>query len=239
MTSRPFHSPRTRTISPSTRPSRIRRSPCSSQSAQAGWSQFSLTDPLIPTVGEICRCCDGLPLAIELAAARVRYLPANDILDRLRSGDYASFTHAIDAPARQQTILATISWSYDLLDDAERHLFQSLSVFRGGGSLEAVREVFGDGHIDVRSVLDSLLSKSLILRRQAGEGEWRIEMLETVREFALQAAGEAGRLDGLRRRHADHYHNLGEIRSASTTDDPPEGAYPDCSDPTCFHVPFE
>ena len=180
------------------------------QSAQAGSPQFSLTAPLIPTVVEICRCCDGLPLAIELAAARVRYLPPDDILDRLRSGDYASFTHAVDVPQRQQTILSTIGWSYDLLDDAERLLFQSLSVFRGGGSPEAIQDVFGDGHTDLTPLLDSLHSKSLVFQRQSAGGGRRIEMLETVREFALRAAGEAGRLDGLRLRHAGYYCTLGQ-----------------------------
>lgn len=196
------------------------------QRARTGSAQFSLTDSLIPTVGEICRCCDGLPLALELAAARARYLEPQDIIDRLRSGDYASFTHAVDAPTRQKTIFSTIGWSYDLLDEGERQLFQSLSVFRGGGSREAIQEVFGDEHADTPHMLDSLLSKSLVIQRRPAGDEPRIDMLETVREFALQTAGRAGRLEGLRRRHADHHRHLCDAINSVVREHGPSTARP-------------
>ena len=148
-----------------------------------------------PVVHELCSRLDNLPLALELAAARVPVLTPEQLLDRLsRRFDLLKAGRGVDP--RQQTLRATIAWSYDLLDEEERLLFEGLSVFRGGCTLEAAEEVC-DADIDT---LQSLIDKSL-LRRQ-GERFW---MLETIREYATERLEERGEEDELRRRHADHF----------------------------------
>jgi predicted ATPase/class 3 adenylate cyclase len=147
-----------------------------------------------PVVHELCSRLDNLPLALELAAARVSVLSPEQLLDRLSKRlDLLKAGRGVDP--RQQTLRATIEWSYDLLDEEERLLFEGLSVFRGGCTLDAAEEVC-DADIDT---LQSLIDKSL-LRRQ-GERFW---MLETIREYGADRLGERGEEDELRRRHADH-----------------------------------
>jgi predicted ATPase/class 3 adenylate cyclase len=147
-------------------------------------------------VGDICRRLDGLPLAIELAAARVKVLSAGQILERLehRLGLLTSGTR--DAPARQQTLRATIDWSYHLLRAEERELFARLAIFAGGWTLEAA-EAICSADVDV---LDGLVSKSLVTHTRA-----RFGMLETVREYAAELLDQAGGRDGLADRHARYY----------------------------------
>ncbi len=148
-----------------------------------------------PVVDELCSRLDNLPLALELAAARVSVLSPEQLLDRLSKRlDLLKAGRGVDP--RQQTLRATIAWSYDLLDEQERLLFEGLSVFRGGCTLEAAEEVC-DADIDT---LQSLIDKSL-LRRQ-GERFW---MLETIQEYATERLEERGEEDELRRRHADHF----------------------------------
>jgi predicted ATPase/class 3 adenylate cyclase len=148
-----------------------------------------------PVVHELCSRLDNLPLALELAAARVPVLSPEQLLDRLSKRlDLLKAGRGVDP--RQQTLRATIAWSYDLLDEEERLLFECLSVFRGGCTLEAAEEVC-DADIDT---LQSLIDKSL-LRRQ-GERFW---MLETIREYATERLEERGEEDELRRRHVDHF----------------------------------
>jgi predicted ATPase len=147
-------------------------------------------------VAELCRRLDSLPLALELAAARTAVLSPSQILDRLAKR-LDLFTAGRGADPRQQTLRATIEWSYDLLDDEEKRLFARLAVFRGGCRLEAAEEV-ADAELDL---LQSLVEKSLL--RHTGERFW---MLETIREYALEQLDEPE----LAARHASHYLALGE-----------------------------
>ncbi len=152
-------------------------------------------------VTEICRRLDELPLAIELAAARVKVLPAAQILARLDQRLALLTGGARDLPERQRTLRGTIEWSHELLVSGEQVLFRRLAVFRGGCALEAAEAVAG-GDLDT---LGSLVDKSL-LRQIDG----RFRMLETIREYAAERLEAAGEAEALRRRHAEHYLALAE-----------------------------
>jgi predicted ATPase/class 3 adenylate cyclase len=148
-----------------------------------------------PIVEELCSQLDNLPLALELAATRVGVLSPEQLLDRLSKRlDLLKAGRGVDP--RQQTLRATIEWSYDLLGETERLLFERLSVFHGGCTLEAAEEIC-EADIDT---LQSLIDKSLF--RRHGERFW---MLETMREYATERLEERGEGDELRRRHADHF----------------------------------
>jgi predicted ATPase/class 3 adenylate cyclase len=150
------------------------------------------------SVAELCERLDRLPLALELAAARTKLLAPDALLARL-ADRLDALKGTRDADERHSTLRATIAWSHDLLDDAERQLFARLSVFRGGCTLEAVEEVCGAG-VDT---LGSLLDKSLVRRRTDSAGEERFWMLETIREFASERLETSGEIDDVRRRHAE------------------------------------
>jgi predicted ATPase/class 3 adenylate cyclase len=174
---------------------------------------FAITDGNASAVAQICRRLDGLPLAIELAAARVRLLGPEAILDRLERHLPVLTGGATDLPARQQTLHGAIDWSYDLLDPAERGLFERIAVFAGGWTIDAAEAICNpdeDLGIDTLDGLTSLADKSLILPLPAGAGEARFGMLQVIREFAA-AKLDAGR-DGtaVRRRHAAHWLALAE-----------------------------
>jgi predicted ATPase/class 3 adenylate cyclase len=159
--------------------------------ARAVGSDFETT----AAVEELCARLDNLPLAIELAAARTTVLSPQQILERLsRRSDVLKAGR--DADPRQQTLRATIEWSYDLLDAEERELFARLAVFTGGSTLEAVEEIC-EGELDA---LASLVDKSLV--RHRGERFW---MLETIREYAAERLDESVGADDLRRRHGEFY----------------------------------
>ena len=166
----------------------------------------SLGSPLerSEALDELCRRLDHLPLAIELAAARSRLFSVEQLLGRL--GERFDLLKAgRDADPRQQTLSATIEWSYDLLDDPEQELFRRLSVFSGSCSLEAAEAVC-DADPDP---LQSLLDKSLLRRRDVAEGP-RYWMLETIREFAILRLDESREARELRRRHAEHFLAIAE-----------------------------
>ena len=147
-------------------------------------------------VAEICRRLDGLPLAIELAAARTKVLSPQALLDRLDRRLPLLTGGARDLPDRQRTLRDTISWSYDLLDETEQSAFASLAVFAGGFALEAAERVAG-ADLDT---LTSLVEKSLVRQRDD-----RFRMLETIREYGLERLVERGDLDDVARRHAEFF----------------------------------
>ncbi|TMK79440.1 MAG: adenylate/guanylate cyclase domain-containing protein [Actinobacteria bacterium] len=182
--------------------------------AQAVKPEFELTSENTPAVAEICARLDGLPLAIELGAARVRMLGPQALLGRL-SERLALLTEGTrDAPARQRTLRDTIEWSYDLLDSSEQRLFARQSVFLGGATIEAAEAVCEPVDELEGAVFDgiaSLVEKSLLRRQDEGRaGESRILMLETIREYALDRLERSGEEALLRQRHANYFVALAE-----------------------------
>ena len=177
---------------------------------------FTLTAADAPAVAEICRRLDGLPLAIELAAARVKLLSPAAILSRLENRLALLSGGAQDLPARQQTLRGAIAWSYDLLDEADRTLFVELAVFVGGASLDPIEAVCGpDQERDVLDGVASLVDKSLLRQGDGIEGAPRFAMLETIRDYAaeqLQASGRAGATD---ERHATWFLGVAERAGGS------------------------
>lgn len=155
--------------------------------AQAAHHGFELTDQNSTEVAEICRRLDGLPLAIELAAARTRMFPPKKLLEGLSDRLKLLSGGMRDLPSRQQTLRSTIDWSYELLDESERALFARLAVFSGGGSLDAIEAVCGSHPgMDILENLESLLDKSLIRQEYDFEGQPRFTMLETIHAFAQE-----------------------------------------------------
>jgi predicted ATPase/class 3 adenylate cyclase len=174
---------------------------------------FAVTNQNAPAVAEITARLDGLPLAIELAAARSRLLSPQAMLARL--GDRLALLSSgrRDLPARQQTLRQAIAWSHDLLSEPERAMFARLAVFMGGWTLDEAEAVCGpadDVGMDVLDGLESLVDKSLVRTQEGDEGEQRFGMLETIREFAVEQLEGGGEADAFRRRHADVYLGLGE-----------------------------
>lgn len=180
------------------------------QRAQAIRADFALTTENAPAVAEICARLDGLPLAIELAAGRVRLLTPQMMTERLERRLRLVTGGARDLPDRQQTLRNTIAWSHDLLDEGERRLFRQLAAFVGGWGVEAAEAVcdLGDSgvlDVDLLDCLESLISKNLIRRSEDSDGEARFGMLETIREYALERLEESGEGGRVRRRHAKYY----------------------------------
>ena len=199
--------------------------------AQAVKLAFALTQENARAVTEICARLDGLPLAIELAAARVKLLHPQAILTRLENKLKFLTGGARDLPARQQTMRSAISWSYDLLTEDEKLLFRRLAVFAGGFGFEAAASVVGATFsaggeetesdeqseagvqqlkIDVLDGIASLVDKSLLVQKEQSDGEPRLRMLEVVREYALDALAASGEAEMLRRDHAAYFVALGE-----------------------------
>jgi predicted ATPase/class 3 adenylate cyclase len=199
--------------------------------ARAARPEFQVSNENAPAVVEICVRLDGLPLAIELAAARCAVLSPQALLARLNQRLKLLTGGARDLPARQQTLRNTIGWSYDLLDADEQTLFRHLAVFVGGCTLEAAEAVASELKIENEqlkndlsdrsfsilnsqfSILDgltSLVEKSLLRQEEMEDGEPRFGMLETVREYALERLEESGEADALWRAHATYYLALAE-----------------------------
>jgi predicted ATPase/DNA-binding CsgD family transcriptional regulator len=178
------------------------------QRVQAVQPDFQLTEEIAPAVIEICKRLDGLPLAIELAAAHIKLLPPRAMLEKLQESSLQLLTSgARDMPARQQTLRSAIQWSYDLLEDKEKHTFRWLAAFVGGCTLEAAQSVIGTpASLDM---LESLVGKSLV-RQTEIDGSPRLSMLETIREFGLEQLNHMHELESARRAHAGYYLSFAE-----------------------------
>jgi predicted ATPase/class 3 adenylate cyclase/DNA-binding CsgD family transcriptional regulator len=185
------------------------------QRAQVVKPEFQVTAANAPTIAEICVRLDGLPLAIELAAARVKLFPPQALLARLNQRLQVLTSGARDAPARQQSLRNTIAWSYDLLHAEEQRLFQRLSVFVGGCTMQTIKAlgVALDKSSGAGWLLDrvaSLIDKSLLQQTQQEGDEPRLVMLETIREYGLEALTASGEMDVTRHAHATYYLRLAE-----------------------------
>jgi predicted ATPase len=189
--------------------------------ARRARTDFAVTDANTATVTEICRRLDGMPLAIELAAARVRALSLDEILGSLHNRFRLLTGGARIAVRRQQTLRASVDWSYTLLTESERVLFRRLAVFMGGFDLEAAGAVATTTEVERFQVLDQLsllVDKSLVVAEYAA-GTTRYRLLETVRQYALEKLGECGEADEVRGRHRNHYSSTATRLDAPARDD--------------------
>jgi predicted ATPase/class 3 adenylate cyclase len=174
-------------------------------------ANFSLTDDDLPIVAEICARLDGLPLAIELAASRLRVIPLRSMVEQLDRRLSTLVGGPRDAPRRQRTLRSTIAWSYDLLDADAAVFFRRLGVFAGGWSLDGAHDVAAQGASldDAVALTDALVQHSLV-RRAHEAAEDRFRMLETIREFALERLAESREAGEIRSAHARHFLHLAE-----------------------------
>ena len=166
---------------------------------------FDVTANTAPLIAQICGRLDGLPLALELAAARTEILGIEDLAARLASLSELG-TGPRDAPARQRTLSATIDWSYQLLDDQQRAAFACFAVFAGGATIDAAQKVTGAGV----ETLQALVSKNMLSRRKLPDGTSRLVMLETIRQYALDRLAEDPEHRAVRQRHHQAYLELVE-----------------------------
>jgi predicted ATPase/DNA-binding CsgD family transcriptional regulator len=181
--------------------------------AQAIRPDFHMTQDNAPAIAEICLRLDGLPLAIELAATRIKLLAPQALLARLDRRLHVLTGGARDFPARQQTLRSTIAWSYDLLEAPEQQLFQRLSVFVGGCTLQAIEAVcaaFGDEAETVLERVASLIDKSLLQQTEQENEEPRLVMLETIREYGLEHLAASGERDAAWQAQTLYYVALAE-----------------------------
>ncbi|HEY9230648.1 MAG TPA: NB-ARC domain-containing protein, partial [Blastocatellia bacterium] len=198
-------------------PDELRRCPAVAlflQRAIAVKPDFAVSQENARAIAEICVRLDGLPLAIELAAARIKMLSPQSLLARMEKRFHLLTGGARDLPARQQTMRDAIAWSYELLSEDEKRLFRRLAVFAGGCTLEAIEAVCdstNDLRVDVLSGVASLVDKSLVRQSEQGDGnETPFRMLETIREYGLECLASAGEIDTLRQQHAAFYVALAE-----------------------------
>jgi predicted ATPase/DNA-binding CsgD family transcriptional regulator len=197
------------------------------QRAQAIRADFHVTADNAATIAEICLRLDGLPLALELAAARVNVLPPRALLARLTSRLTVLTSGARDVPERQRTLRHTMAWSYQLLDAKVQRLFRRLSVFVGGCAFEAVEAVCAalDAETTAVSVFEevaSLVDKSLLQQTEQADGEPRSIMLETIREYGLEALEGAGEGEATRQAHAAYYLRFAEETGLGFSSPTPE-----------------
>jgi predicted ATPase len=165
---------------------------------------FAVTNDNAAAIVEICHRLDGLPLAIELAAARIKVLPPQAMLTRLQSRLALVAGQDRDVPTRQQTLRNTLDWSYNLLNAAEKALFRRLAAFQGGRTLEAIQTVCApfDPELDPLDGVEALISASLLQQREGQDAEGRFWMLETIHEYAGEKLRESGEEAALRRTRA-------------------------------------
>jgi len=179
--------------------------------ATAARAEFSLTSSNTAAVVEICRILEGLPLAIELAAARAKTLTPQDIRSRLSD----RFRLLTGGRGRHQTLRSTIDWSYDLLPENERALFRRLSVFAGGFDLQAMEAICGDS----LDTIEHLVDKSLVVVEQLSDERLRYRLLETLRHYAAERVIEAGEEEDARERHFTYYLDVAERTYARRIED--------------------
>ena len=180
------------------------------QRVKAVKSDFRITPSNARAIAEICVQLDGLPLAIELAAARMKLLSPQALLARLSQRLQILTSGARDSPTRQQSLRNTIAWSYNLLKAEEQQLFRRLSVFIGGCTLEAIEAIHvtlesEQGIVQVVDGVASLIDKSLLQCTEREDNKSRLSMLETIREYALECLCESGEEESIRREHARYY----------------------------------
>ncbi len=190
--------------------------------AKAVQKEFRLTEKSVPAVLQICQHLDGIPLAIELAAARAKLLGLGDILKRLdeRFQLLAGGTRGVTE--RHKTLKAAVEWSYDLLTQEEKALFNRLAVFVGGFDLDAVENVCPDEQVTKKNVLDlfsGLVDKSLVVTETQADGSIRYGLLETLRHFARDKLAESGKVEVYRERHFAYYHELAETAYSQRLDE--------------------
>lgn len=174
---------------------------------------FQITPANAATIATMCTHLDGLPLALELAAARLKLLSPEALMARLEHRFAVLTQGPRDVHRRQQTLRNTLQWSYDLLDTGEQRLFRRLAVFVGGSTLEAAEAVCvvpGEEVINVFEGVASLLDKSLVQQHLPGNGEQRLCMLETIRDYGLEALAASGELELIRQAHANYYLRFSE-----------------------------
>jgi predicted ATPase/DNA-binding CsgD family transcriptional regulator len=183
------------------------------QRAQMVKPTFVLSEDNAAAIAQICIRLDGLPLSLELAAARSKLLPPQALLGRLNHRLTVLTSGWHDAPTRQHTLRDTISWSYDLLNAQEQRCFRRLAIFLGGCTLEAAEAICSraaDTSLPAMDLVASLLDKSLLQQSDRGEDEPRLLMLETIREYALERLGDSGELEATEETHAMYYLTIAE-----------------------------
>src|SRR5207245_1233236 len=187
------------------------------QRAQMVKPNFVLSEDNAAAIAQICIRLDGLPLSLELAAARSKLLSPQALLGRLNHRLAVLTGGRQDAPTRQQTLRATISWSYDLLNAQEQHCFRRLAIFVGGCTLEAAEAVcssYVDLSLPTIDLVASLLNKSLLQQSDTGGDEPRLLMLETIKEYALEMLADSGELEATEETRAMYYLTLAERSDA-------------------------
>src|SRR5215469_13260397 len=183
------------------------------QRMQSACPDFQLTEANAPILAEICTHLDGLPLAIELAAARIKLLPPQSLLARMKYRLPLLTGGTQDLPTRQQTLRNTLEWSYSLLNADEQRLFRRMAVFAGGCTLEAIDAVCNREGVSDLGILDqvgSLIDKSLLFQKALGESEPRIMMLATIREYALERLRESQEVGVISDAHAAYFLTFAE-----------------------------
>lgn len=178
------------------------------QRARSIKPDFTVTNENAPAIAEICHRLDGLPLAIELAAARIKMMTPHELLSKLERRFDILRGGVRELPERQQTLRGAIDWSYELLNDSTKKLFRRLSVFVGGWTLDAAEAVCNAGNelsCDVMDEMETLVDNSLLLQSQDADGQTRFGMLETIREYANERLHRSNELDEIRRQHALYF----------------------------------
>jgi predicted ATPase/DNA-binding CsgD family transcriptional regulator len=179
-------------------------------------NKFELSAENASAVAELCRRLDGIPLAIELAAARIGLMSPDQMLERLEDRFGLLTSGSRTSPTRHRTLQSALDWSHDLLGERERTLFRRLSVFAGGSSLEAIEQVCSGADLEVAAItglLGSLVDKSLVIATGEGSASMRFRMLETMHQFARKRLAESGEMELLSSRHAEFFVSLAEEAS--------------------------